>query len=437
MKTQIQVLLMLAAMIGFMGCNSIQPEEPSSKAVKVKLTKESYGYQLFVDGKPFYIKGAGFEGSDPSSVAKHGGNAIRTWRTGDDQITGQQMLDEAHANGLMVVMGLEVARERHGFDYDDDAAVKQQLENIKAEVLKYKDHPALLAWGIGNELNLRYTNPKVWDAVNDISTMIKEIDTNHLTTTMLAGAGKNDVRAVVEQCPSLDFLSFQLYGSIVNLPEYIAESGYDGAYLVTEWGVTGHWEVPKTAWDRPVEENSHMKAMAYKERYENIIASDAFHCIGSFVFLWGQKQERTPTWYGMFLESGEKKEAVDVMQYVWTGEWPDNRAPQLSEFRMNGKIALDNVYLSPKDEIRAEVTVIDPDGDSLVYHWEILPEVPVEQQSDGGDFEPRPATMLLKETKENTYTLHAPEKPGEYRLFVYVLDGHNNAATANIPFYVK
>lgn len=437
MKTQIQVLLMLAAMIGFMGCNNIQPDEPSSKAVKVKLTKESYGYQLYVDGKPFYIKGAGFEGNDPSSVAKHGGNAIRTWRTGDDQITGQQMLDEAHKNGLVVVMGLEVALERHGFDYDDDAAVKQQLENIKAEVLKYKDHPAMLAWGIGNELNLRYTNPKVWGAVNDISMMIKELDTNHLTTTMLAGARAPVVQAVVERCPSLDFLSFQLYGSIVNLPEFIAQSGYDGAYVLTEWGVTGHWEVPKTAWDRPIEENSHVKAMAYKERYENIIASDAYHCIGSFVFLWGQKQERTPTWYGMFLESGEKKEAVDVMQYVWTGKWPDNRAPQLAEFRMNGKTAIDNVYLSPKDEIRAEVTVSDPDGDSLVYHWEILPEVPVDQQSDGGDFEPRPATMLLKETKENTYTLHAPEKPGEYRLFVYVLDGHNNAATANIPFFVK
>ncbi len=437
MKTQIQILLMLLAMIGFMGCDNNLPEETTPKAVKVTLTKESYGYQLFVNNKPFYVKGAGFEGNDPSSVARHGGNAIRTWRTGDDRITGQQMLDEAHANGLMVVMGLEVARERHGFDYDDEAAVKQQFETLKAEVLKYKDHPALLAWGIGNELNLRYTNPKVWDAVNDISIMIKEIDTNHLTTTMLAGAGKEDVRAVVEHCPSLDFLSFQLYGSIVNLPEYIAKSGYDGAYLVTEWGVTGHWEVPKTAWGRPIEENSHMKAMAYKDRYEKIIASDAFHCIGSFVFLWGQKQERTPTWYGMFLESGEKKEAVDVMQYVWSGEWPENRAPQLTDFKMNGKHAIDNIYLSPGVEIKAEVAVTDPNGDSLVYHWEILPEVPVDKQSDGGDFEPRPETMLLKETSNNKYTLSAPQKPGEYRLFVYVLDGHNNAATANIPFFVK
>jgi len=254
---------------------------------------------------------------------------------------------------------------------------------------------------------------------------------------MLAGAGRNDVRAVIEQCPSLDFLSFQLYGSIVNLPEYIAESGYDGAYLVTEWGVTGHWEVPKTAWGRPIEENSHMKAMAYKDRYEKIIASDAFHCIGSFVFLWGQKQERTPTWYGMFLESGEKKEAVDVMHYVWTGKWPENRAPQLTDFKMNGQHAIDNIYLKPGDEIKAEATVTDPNGDSLVYQWEILPEVPLDQQSDGGDFEPRPQTMLLLETIDNNYTLAAPEKSGEYRLFVYVFDGYNNAATANIPFYVK
>ncbi len=90
---------MLAAMIGFMGCDNNLPQETTNEAVKVRLTKESYGYQLFVDDKPFYVKGAGFEGSDPSSVARYGGNAIRTWRTGDEHITGQQMLDEAHAHG--------------------------------------------------------------------------------------------------------------------------------------------------------------------------------------------------------------------------------------------------------------------------------------------------------------------------------------------------
>jgi hypothetical protein len=83
------------------------------------------------------------------------------------------------------------------------------------------------------------------------------------------------------------------------------------------------------------------------------------------------------------------------------------------------------------------VLAVDPDGDTLFYRWEILPEVPLEKQSDGGDYEPRPATLFEKDSMEHAITLNAPETPGEYRLFVYVFDGHNNAATANIPFYVK
>jgi hypothetical protein len=437
MKTQLKFLLIIILMTGMMACNSIKNGGEQKGPAKVELKKESYGFQLYVDGEPFYIKGAGFEGRDPSSVAKFGGNTIRTWRAGDQFITGQEKLDAAHADGLMVILGLDIARERHGFDYDDEEAVKQQLEAIRQQVLKYKDHPAMLAWGIGNELNLRYSNKKVWDAVNEISEMIKELDPNHLTTTMLAGARAEDIQAVVERCPSLDFLSIQLYGSIVNLPDYIARSGYQGAYAVTEWGVTGHWEVPRTAWGRPIEENSHVKAMAYKERYEKVIASDAYHCIGSTVFLWGQKQERTPTWYGMFLESGEKTESVDAMQYVWTGKWPENRAPQMKHFLMNGQTAYDNVYLNASESIETEVHATDPDGDNLTYFFEILPEVPLDKQSDGGDFEPRPETIFSKESKENTVIITAPEKSGEYRLFVYVFDGNNSAATANIPFFVR
>lgn len=436
MKNNWIKIIPVLAMIIISGCSSGNKHEASGPS-KVELIEEANGYRVYVNGEPFYMKGAGFEGSDPSSVAKFGGNSIRTWRPGDQFITGEQKLDQAHANGLMVVLGLDIARERHGFDYDDQDAVKKQLEATREVVMKYKDHPALLAWGIGNELNLRYTNKKVWDAVNEISEMIKEISPNHLTTTMLAGARPEVIQAVAERTPSLDFLSFQLYGSIHKLPGYIAESGYKGAYAMTEWGVTGHWERPLTEWGRPIEENSHMKAMAYKERYQNIIAADDYHCIGSFVFLWGQKQERTPTWYGMFLESGEKTEAVDVMQYLWTGTYPENRAPQMQHFLINGSTAYENVYLSTNEEFVAEVFVTDPDGDKLSYKWEILPEVPVDQQSDGGDFEPRPSTCFKHESEENIITIPAPEKPGEYRLFVYALDGNNSAATANIPFYVK
>jgi hypothetical protein len=405
--------------------------------MKVELKKEADGYKLYCDGEPFFIKGAGLEGGDMEALASHGGNAMRTWRTDNRFRTGQEVLDLAHANGLKVCMGLEIARERHGFDYDDEQAVAEQLEYARGEVLKYRDHPALLAWGIGNELNLHYTNPKVWDAVNEIAAMIHELDPNHPTTTMFAGAGKREVEYVMERCPEIDFLSFQIYGDIMNLPRYIKESGWEGAYIISEWGATGHWEVGRTEWDSPIEQTSHEKALAYRERYEKVILSNPQQCIGSFVFLWGQKQERTPTWYGMFLESGENTESVDVMQYVWTGEWPENRSPQLMSFLLNGKTAYGNVYLSPGGTFDAVATATDPDGDELEYAWEIIPEVPEHKQSDGGDFEERQETVFKERTTENIITAAAPEKEGAYRLFVYAFDGHNNAATANIPFYVK
>ena len=117
-------------------------------------------------------------------------------------------------------------------------------------------------------------NPKVWDAVNDLSRMIHKIDPNHLTTTPLAGFKKDLVQEVRRRASDLDFLSFQMYGDIVNLPRYLRESGWTGPYLVTEWGATGHWEVGKTDWGAPIENDSTTKAEFYKARFERAIQAD-------------------------------------------------------------------------------------------------------------------------------------------------------------------
>ncbi len=277
---------------------------------KVRLIQSNGNYQLMVNGKPFYIKGGGLEFGDISSLAAHHGNSFRTWRTDNGQQSALQVLDEAHKYGLMVTMGIEVARERHGFDYNDIAAVEAQKNLIREQVLTLKEHPALLIWCIGNELNLHYSNPKVWDAVNDISVMIHELDPNHLTTTPLAGITQEEITQIKNRAPDLDLLSVQEYGELMTLPNRIRAYGWDGAYMVTEWGATGHWEVPTTSWDAPIEENSHTKAQHYLKRYQKAIAAETQQCVGSYVFLWGQKQERTPTWYGLFLEDGKETEVL-------------------------------------------------------------------------------------------------------------------------------
>lgn len=328
--------------------------------------------------------------------------------------------------------------ERPGFDYDDTVAVKKQLEKLRAEVLKYRNNPALLAWGIGNELNLQYKNPKVWDAVNDISKMIHALDPNHPTCTVLAGVNKDLVDYIKERCTDIDFLSINTYGGLATLPHAVAAAGWEGAYMVTEWGPTGHWEGLSTAWKAPIEETSSEKAAVYKSRYEASIESNKDKCLGSYVFLWGQKQERTPTWYGLFTAKGEESEVVDVMQYLWSDTWPANKAPHLYSLQMDGKKAVDNVYVKPGKSYKVVAVAADPDHDKLTYRWELLPEAT--QVGEGGDYEakPKPVENVLSGTANNgQVTLKAPDKEGAYRLFVYITDGNNNVATANLPFYVK
>lgn len=412
------------------------PKPQPGHTAKVEIRKTGDRYQLYVDQQPFYINGAGLEFGNQEKLAEHGGNSFRTWRTENGQDSCQKVLDRALKNGLYVTMGLEVARERHGFDYSDPANVAKQLAEIKAEVLKYKDHPALIIWGIGNELNLNAKNPKVWDAVNEISKMIHQVDPNHLTTTMLAGIGPDLIREIKARAPDLDLIGIQMYADIVNLPKYLRESDWTGPYMVTEWGATGHWEVGKTAWGAPLENDSTTKADFYLKRFNAVIRPDQKQCVGSYVFLWGQKQERTPTWYGVFLESGEETAAVDVMHYIWNGQWPANRSPRLEGAWLDGKPAGQNIYLKPGQACQAKVQTADPDKDPLTYKWEIM-----EESTDlktGGDFENKPKTLagLIPDHARAEINLAAPAKPGAYRLFAYVFDGKGHAAHVNIPFSV-
>ena len=75
-------------------------------------------HQLIRAGQPYFVQGAGGH-TNLAELAAAGGNSIRTWGTdGLDEI-----LDEALRHGLTVTVGLWLGHERHGFDYQDQAAV--------------------------------------------------------------------------------------------------------------------------------------------------------------------------------------------------------------------------------------------------------------------------------------------------------------------------
>jgi hypothetical protein len=233
----------------------------------------------------------------------------------------------------------------------------------------------------------------------------------------------------------LDFLSFQIYGEIDQLPAILRKVNYTGPYQLTEWGPTGHWESPQTDWKRPIEASSKCKAADIARRYNDIILADPDRCLGSYIFLWGQKQERTPTWYGLFLEDGRRTESVDVMQHAWTGEWPSQRAPGIDGLTLNGLMAKDSVTASMGSIFTAEAVLSGVDA-SYTLSWHVREEVDRSQESDGGDFEPTPPSIVSECHTHNTRFQFQLEKPGEYRLYCQVDNDGDASGVANIPFLV-
>jgi hypothetical protein len=431
MKKLFKELIISLFSILVISCTSQVKNGPA----KVELKQKDGKYRLYVNGNEFYVKGAGCEFGNIEKLGESGANSFRTWRTENGQSSGTEILNRAQKSNLMVLMGLELIPDRKGFDYNDKVAVARQFDSIKAQVLKYKDHPAILGWCIGNELNLFYKNPAVWDAVEDVAKFIHQVDPNHVTTTALSGIGKGEIDEIRKRCPDLDFVSIQMYGDIINLQQRIKDAGYEGPYMVTEWGATGHWESPMTKWNAAIEQTSTEKAKSYTERFVKAIQSDTMRCLGSYVFLWGQKQERTPTWYGMFTEEGNSMETVDAMYKIWNGKEPANRCPRIDSISVNGLSAIKSITVQHASLLKAYISAVDLEGDTIKYKYEIMPEST--DLKTGGDFETKPVVLEKIESQKNTAELKAPEKAGAYRLLFYALDGKGHCGTANIPFYVK
>ncbi|MBN2001112.1 hypothetical protein JW935_26440 [candidate division KSB1 bacterium] len=418
-------IITLFSLVLVVGCTD------SNRFNSVEIIKNHNGYQLLLDGNSFYIKGA-VAWNKFDLVKQYGGNAVRTsWRR----------LDMAAENGLGCLVNLPVRAERDGMNYDDSVRVQKQFNRIISLVDSLKTHPAVLMWALGNELDwippgVPY-NQKVWGHLNDLAVRIHHIDPHHPVLTTIGSVHEKVIREFILGAPEMDLLGVNEYGDILKLAGRLREFGWTKPYVLTEWGPTGFWQVPKTEWGVPIEETSTEKADAYRERYEKAILQDKEMCLGSFVFLWNQHQERTHTWFGMFDAQWRETEAVDVMRKMWTGGWPENRAPRLDSISIDSKPALSNIYLKTGQQCTAEVFAHDTESDPLTFNWEVLREGSLFPY--GGRGEERPPAMpdLIADPSASKIKMFAPAQSGSFRLFVYVYDDHFHFATANIPFYVR
>ena len=432
------VAMMLVSSV-HVAAGDTQATREGTAGSRVEVRKDESGaFTLIRNDQPYVVKGAG--GLKHLRVLNEsGGNSIRTWGVEHLEQTydGKPLLDAAHELDISVTIGLWVHHERHGFEYEDPASIERQRNQIRNAVLKYKDHPAVLMWGLGNEMEAfgpRQNNPLVWQELNHLAGIIKDIDPHHPVMTVVAGTRQETIDSIKQHYPRIDILGVNAYGGATGTGQALLDMGWDGPYMLTEFGTNGHWEVAKTGWGAPIEPDPSSKAETFYSVYTLDRDNNAGRTLGSYAFLWGHKQEATATWFGMFLSSGEKQPAVDAMSFAWTGEWPANRAPTIRS--LESSIAYKTV--KPAARAHAEVEAADREGDTLRYVWDVRAES--SDRRTGGDAEAVPPSfpdVIRSGQGTRRVSLKLPRRAGAYRVFVTVFDGKGGAAAHNFPFNVE
>ena len=372
-------------------------------------------------------QGAAFEGDKTSlaRLAAAGAKVVRVYRQSDAWV-----LDEAQRLDLKVVMGLWLEHPRHGFRYEDKQAVRKQEQAVLDFVTRHRNHPALLAWAVGNEIETGVTDPlPLWREVDRLAAAIKHLDPAHPSLMVVADTSMDALRALAGCCPNVDMLGINVYaGAVFDLPQRLRGAGITKPVVVTELGPLGQWQAGRKPWGAPVELTSTEKAHFFTEALGYLKQQPQIR--GVFPFLWGAKQEQTETWYGLVLADGSATAMSDALAAFW-GRPTDRPAP-----RVRG-IGIAADVFAPGAEVSAGIDAVSADGTPLDTEWKVLAEAT--DLRKGGDHETPPTRIVLHVLHADAATVrfNAPAVPGAYRLFITTRDRHGKAATANLPFLVR
>jgi hypothetical protein len=407
------------------------PSEQGKGTVYIEKTGDKF--QLIRNGEPFIIKGVSGE-VRLKELVDIGGNCIRTY----DTTNLGAILDEAQSLNIAVIAGIWLPKSNSKWFYPNDNLVAETALKLKAFAKKYSNHPALLSWCLGNELI--YYDFKDWGfarGYNQILDSLKSGDPNHPVGTALANYGDKAILNFGLKIRNIDLVYVNTFGRLNQLEADRARWTWllDKPFVVGEFGENGPWESDGTVWGAPGEINSSQKAERLAAIYDSILPKDNPAFLGSLAFFWGWRQEQTHTWFNVFSQEGEKNEMYFKLAEVFGKELKSNRPPKVGLLSIDSIFYANKLLLDPSTPHFAKVFASDPEKDSLNYHWSVRTE---DWFFVKGDLPPAALenTVLSPNTKEGKISFNSPSKPGPYRLFVKITDGHGNFGSVNLPFYV-
>ena len=319
--------------------------------------------RLYVHNRPFRVKGVGYaptpigewpgsaNASDPGILERDMPllrgmhvNTIRTWA----QTPDSSLLDACYNGGvdpIYVIMGYWVPLDEYT-DYSDPADIAAIESGFRTVIRQFKDHPSLLAWGLGNENNYAYQGDVAdWFALAErLAEIAYEEEGPTYHPTIIINADMRYMGDVQHGSDDASMPYVDVWGNNVYLGD-AADCYFDyfhrltaKPFLATEYGidaldhrthteyeaVQAQWVVAQ--WRRIKEAGLGGSIMAYSDEWWKA-GDPTTQDDGGYATTWHPDGFSNEEWWGM-LRPVDNGDAPDIMQprqvyYAMAAEYVD------------------------------------------------------------------------------------------------------------------
>lgn len=402
------------------------------------VVKTGREWNLLVDGEPFEIKGVTFGYVDDvknyqsyfEDLKFLGVNTIRLWATNDNTET---LLDVAYANDIKVMVGIWMRHGRPGMEDDDrfnyledDKGMEIMYNNALSVVETYKNHPAVLTWAIGNEVYLNTATDAEKEAYSKllerICSAIKKEDSKHPITSVEAWTfGLHWWETYV---PSIDIYGLNSYGPGANfLASELEKRHIDKPYIITEFGVTGEWDIKASKYGVTKEPTDKEKYEAISKGYVEWVQPHP-NCLGVYVFHYANGNEFISPWL-LTHHNYKTRPQYWAIREAYTGNKPMNYVPEISAFEL------------PDSEFESETWIPVKLATSDVENEQLEVRFFYNQRTGSRKRRNQINPLNHRGNLKNGFEIQLPKEDGAIKVYVNVSDSFNNVGIASAAILVS
>ena len=173
--------------------------------------------------------------------------------------------------------------------------------------------------------------------------------------------------------------------------------------------------------DSILEEGSdRAKAQFYVRQWNDYIQKNKNSNLGGVAFCWHDRLEGTATWFGISDYKGRLKPTYHALREAWEGTKSNVNFPDFN-------IQWEQESLVPGKYAAFKVKMTNSDLSTYTYEWVLR---------NHEDMAAYPGYVRIFNEGKRAF-VKIPNRPGLYRLYLYVIDQNNNVSSISHDLQVK